>query len=55
MVIRDAELNGTRLIGVINDLVSNPQKLKDMATASKKIGCTNAAEIIAKMACKMIK
>jgi len=55
VVIRDVELNGVRLSEVINELVNSPQKLNNMASASKKIGCVNAAEIIAKMASKMIK
>lgn len=55
VVIRDAELNGAKLIEVINELVNSPQKLNDMATASKKIGCPMAAESIAKMALIMIK
>jgi len=55
VVIRDKDLNGVRLIEVINELVNSSQRLDDMATASKKIGCANAAEIIAKMARKMVK
>ena len=55
VVIRDAELNGARLIDVINGLVNSPQTLIDMAAASKKIGCPKAAECIAKMALMIIK
>ena len=55
VVILDAELNGTRLIEVIDELVNSPQKLDDMGNASKKIGCPKAAESIAKMALTMIK
>lgn len=55
VVIRDAELNGARLIKVINELVNSPTTLDEMANASKKIGCPKAAESIAKMALTMIK
>jgi len=55
VVIPDAELNGTKLIAVINELVNNPQKLNEMANASKKMGCPTAAERIAKMALTMMK
>ena len=49
-VIRDAELNGARLIEVINELVNNPERLAAMAVASKKIGHPEAAHSIADMA-----
>ncbi len=55
VVIRDAELDGSKLIIAINELVSDSQRLEEMAIASKKIGCPEAAEIIAKMAIVMIK
>lgn len=55
MVIRDAELNGSKLIAAINELVNNPQKLGEMAIASKKMGCPEAADIIAEMALRMMK
>ncbi|MBC8014247.1 MAG: undecaprenyldiphospho-muramoylpentapeptide beta-N-acetylglucosaminyltransferase [Sporomusaceae bacterium] len=55
VVIRDTELNGTRLVEAINDLVNSPQKLDAMAAASKKIGCPEAAERIAQMALTMIR
>jgi len=55
VVIHDAQLNGTRLIAEINELVNSPQKLDGMAIASKKIGCPKAAESIAKMALTMMK
>lgn len=50
VVIRDAELNGARLIEVMNELVNSPQKLDAMATASRTLGHPEAAECIAKMA-----
>jgi UDP-N-acetylglucosamine--N-acetylmuramyl-(pentapeptide) pyrophosphoryl-undecaprenol N-acetylglucosamine transferase len=55
VVIRDAELNGSRLIATIHELISSPQKLDDMGIASKRLGCPQAAESIAKMALMMIK
>ena len=55
VVIRDAELNGARLVEVLTELVSSPQKLAAMAAASKNIGCPEAAERIAQMALTMIK
>lgn len=54
VVIRDAELTGDRLLGVINELITTPQKLADMANASKKMGCPEAAGSIAKMALSMV-
>lgn len=53
VVIRDAELNGSKLITAIHELVSNPQKLNEMAIASRRIGCPEAAEVIAKTALAM--
>jgi len=55
VVIRDVELDGVRLIKVINELVNNPHRLDDMAVASKQMGSAKAAESIAKMALIMIK
>ncbi|WP_378951969.1 undecaprenyldiphospho-muramoylpentapeptide beta-N-acetylglucosaminyltransferase [Pelosinus sp. sgz500959] len=54
VVIRDAELTGYRLIEVMNELMNSPQKLDGMAAASKRMGCPEAAETIAKMALTMI-
>lgn len=53
VVIRDAELTGNRLTNVISDLINSPKKLNEMAAASKKIGCPEAAETIAKIALAM--
>lgn len=55
VVIRDAELNGAKLITAINELVSDPQRLSKMAKASKEMGCPTAAESIAKMALTIAK
>lgn len=54
VVIRDAELTGYKLTEVMKGLVNNPEKLAKMATASKKIGCPEAAETIAKIALTMV-
>jgi len=55
ILIRDRELDGTKLIHTIKELISSPQKLDEMAIASKKIGCPKAAESIGQMALKMIR
>jgi UDP-N-acetylglucosamine--N-acetylmuramyl-(pentapeptide) pyrophosphoryl-undecaprenol N-acetylglucosamine transferase len=55
VVIRDVELDGYKLIEVIDRLIQSPQTLTGMATASKEIGCPEAAESIAKMALTMIR
>jgi UDP-N-acetylglucosamine--N-acetylmuramyl-(pentapeptide) pyrophosphoryl-undecaprenol N-acetylglucosamine transferase len=55
ILIRDMELNSDVLIEKISELINDPQKLDDMAVASKKIGRPKAAEGIAQMALSLIK
>jgi UDP-N-acetylglucosamine--N-acetylmuramyl-(pentapeptide) pyrophosphoryl-undecaprenol N-acetylglucosamine transferase len=55
ILVRDVDLNGEVLIKTINELTCNPQKLDDMAIASKKIGRPEAAKSIADMALNLIK
>lgn len=55
IVIRDVELTGCRLNEVVNELINSPLNLAKMATASKRMGCPEAAEKIAKIALTMIK
>lgn len=54
-VIRDAELNGTRLFEMIESLVNNPEKLAAMAQASKNLGRPEAAKTIAQIAINISK
>lgn len=49
-VIRDAELNGTRLFEMIEGLIHNPERLAAMAQASKNLGRPDAAKTIAQIA-----
>lgn len=50
VVIRDADLNGERLLNVIENVLANPQKRRAMAQASKNMGRPQAAERIAELA-----
>ncbi|MCE5287601.1 MAG: undecaprenyldiphospho-muramoylpentapeptide beta-N-acetylglucosaminyltransferase [Pelosinus sp.] len=49
LAIRDADLDGLKLSEVLENLVSDPAKLNNMAVASKKLGCPEAADQIAKL------
>ncbi|MEN6413709.1 MAG: undecaprenyldiphospho-muramoylpentapeptide beta-N-acetylglucosaminyltransferase [Veillonellales bacterium] len=53
VVIRDRELNGTRLRETMEELLQDTRKLQQMAAASKKIGRPLAAENIANLAVKL--
>lgn len=50
VVIRDAELSGPRLVEAINELLSDRQRLDNMAQASKSLGRPEAARTIAQIA-----
>jgi UDP-N-acetylglucosamine--N-acetylmuramyl-(pentapeptide) pyrophosphoryl-undecaprenol N-acetylglucosamine transferase len=50
LVIKDSELDGTKLTEQISKLIYDPEKLALMAQASRKLGRPQAAETIARMA-----
>jgi UDP-N-acetylglucosamine--N-acetylmuramyl-(pentapeptide) pyrophosphoryl-undecaprenol N-acetylglucosamine transferase len=43
VIIKEHELTGENLFGIIDDLLSNKQKLRQMEEASAKLGDINAA------------
>lgn len=43
LIIKEHELTGENLFGAVNDLLSNKRKLRQMETASAKLGNINAA------------
>ncbi|TKJ41489.1 undecaprenyldiphospho-muramoylpentapeptide beta-N-acetylglucosaminyltransferase [candidate division LCP-89 bacterium B3_LCP] len=47
VVIPDAELNGTKLIAEVKNLLNNPEELKNMRSALSGIQSINASEMIA--------
>lgn len=55
VVIRDCELDGTKLLESIIELIYDTGKLTMMANASKQLGRPEAAETIAHMAIKLAK
>jgi UDP-N-acetylglucosamine--N-acetylmuramyl-(pentapeptide) pyrophosphoryl-undecaprenol N-acetylglucosamine transferase len=50
VVIRDAELSGPRLVEALSELLSDRQRLDNMAQASKSLGRPEAARTIAQIA-----
>ncbi len=54
VVISDAQLDGYKLVETIEELVGNPDKLNNMASASKGLGRPTAANDIARIALSLI-
>lgn len=55
IVIKDTELNGDILYKVLNQLLSDSRRLKDMAVAAASMGRSDAADTLADYAIKLAK
>ncbi|MCX7780021.1 MAG: undecaprenyldiphospho-muramoylpentapeptide beta-N-acetylglucosaminyltransferase [Negativicutes bacterium] len=55
VMIKDAELTGQRLIGYITEFLESPEKLQAMATASRRMGHPDAANVISRAALSLLR
>lgn len=53
-MIKEAELDGNKLANMVNDLMSNPAELNQMAKNAKELGIPNATDLIIEEIEKMI-
>lgn len=53
LVIRDKELTGDTLIAAMEALLASPERLTQMAAASRKLGRPDAAKVLGELACTL--